>query len=148
MTRKMLSSIILFAVAFLSLHSFLPAPSGQVQAQRQVCANPTQSDLDCTAALMVGKGGFYTPTDAEGCDKLSPQGCKFFARITGIETVPDPNRPGRFLPLRNEADQIVVSLFIERPGKKGGSFDKDFVPYQNGCVGCFRLIDSGDLAGF
>jgi hypothetical protein len=150
MNRRSIISISLLCVVLSLLIGANLFAAGQKQRPPAgvLCQNPTQQDLDCTAALMVGKGGFYIPTVEEGCDLNSPQGCKYPAKITGIESVPNPDKPGSFLPLRDADGHILVSIQVGRPGVKGGSFDKDRVPFTTDCLGCFRVTQSGDTVGF
>jgi hypothetical protein len=116
------------------------------QQPSQVFGCVTTPDLDCGAQLDVGKRVFYTPTAAEGCDGVSPQGCKFIAEVTGIPTVQNPD--GTFDHARDSQGRILIHLSIGRPGDKGGSFDKINVPFTSGTDGgTSRPMQSEDNRG-
>jgi hypothetical protein len=145
--------LIAFLGLFASLSTLLKTPSVDASAQKQrfaqvnLEANCAAQDLDCSTSFAVGKRGFYVPTFGEGCDTTAPQGCKFPAVITGINSTFNAST-GRFQTVRDSNGHVLVSIHVDRPAFKGGSFDKDNVAFADGCQGCFRTVQQGDLVGF
>jgi hypothetical protein len=146
-SSKLLLTLIVLMLPVIAAAVFSSSTSAQKPRLVQARAECEAQGLDCGIGLVVGKRGFYVPTQVEGCDNSQPQGCKFPATITGISSFFNPST-GRFQTVRDAQGHVLVSVHIQRPAFKGGSFDKDNVPFTEGVPGSFRTVQPGDLVGF
>lgn len=95
----------------------------------------TASDLDKGGTPLSGKRVFY---------QLLPEECNFECNglNSKVPAIISFNDRG----VRDERGRRTVSLFIMRPARWGGSFDKDFVAKDSGRdAGSWDTVQPGDL---